>query len=101
MVCTIGSASSGLGEGSASRDVIVPLHSSDSLWRAGRMHADISRRLYSVHSNILLQLTSRLSKQCVKKQCSLAGWCFRGRMALDHHLSRVRTGVAAMGLTTN
>ena len=38
MVCTIGPASSGLGEGLASLDVLIPLHSSDSLWRA-RAHA--------------------------------------------------------------
>uniref|UniRef100_A0A4W5L5R7 FERM domain containing 4B n=1 Tax=Hucho hucho TaxID=62062 RepID=A0A4W5L5R7_9TELE len=39
--------------------------------------------------------------QCVKKQCGLAGLCFGGCMALNLRLSRVRTGVAAMGQDCN
>jgi hypothetical protein len=65
------------------------------------MQADFGRQLYSVSSDTLVRLASGLSGQCVKKQCGLAGSCFRGRMALDLHLSRVRTGVAAMGQDCN
>ena len=39
---------------------------------------------------------ARLSRHCVKKQCGSVGSCFGGRMALDHRLPRVRTGVAEM-----
>jgi hypothetical protein len=39
--------------------------------------------LNCVFSGTLVQLASGLSEQCVKKQCDLAGLCFRGRMALD------------------
>ena len=60
------------------------------------MHTDFGRQLYSVSSNTLVRLASRLSGQCVKKQCGLAGSCFGGRMALDLRLSQVLTGVAAM-----
>ena len=65
------------------------------LWRAGRMHVDTVASC-TVSSDTLVLLASRLSKQCVKKQCGLAGSCFGGRMALDLRLSRVRTGVAVM-----
>ena len=87
--------SSGLGEGVADWDVLVPSRSSDSCGGPG---ACILTRLqlYGVSSDTLVWLASGLSKQCVKKQCSLAGSCFRGRMALDLSLSRVHTGVAAM-----
>ena len=98
---TIGPASSGLGEGLAGRDVLVPSHSSDFLWRAGRMHADFGRQLYSVSSDTLVRLVSGLSKQFVKKQCGLAGSCFGGRMALKLCLFRVRKGVTAMGQDCN
>ena len=93
----IGPASSGLGEGLAGRDVLVPLHFSDSLRRAGRLHADFGRQLYGVSSDTLVWLASGLSEECVKKQCGLAGLCFGGRMAHDLRLSRVYTGVAVMG----
>ena len=65
---------------------------------AGCMHV---RQLYGVSSDTLVRLASELSEQCVKKQCGLAGSCFGGRMALDLRLSRVRTGVAAMGQDCN
>ena len=42
---TIGPVLSGLGEGLAGRDVLVPLRSSDSLWRARHMHVDFSHQL--------------------------------------------------------
>ena len=48
-----------------------------------------------------MRLASRIIEQRVKKQCGLAGLCFRGRMALDLRLSRVRTDVAAMGQDCN
>jgi hypothetical protein len=41
---TIGPASSGLGEGLASMDVLVPLHTSDSCGGPGAMHADTVAR---------------------------------------------------------
>ncbi|XP_064795155.1 uncharacterized protein LOC135515406 [Oncorhynchus masou masou] len=50
---TIGPASSGLGEGLASRDVLVSSCSSDSLWRAGRLQADIGRQFNSVSSDTM------------------------------------------------
>ena len=65
------------------------------------MRADFGRQLYSVSSDTLVRLASRLSEQCVKKQCGLAGSCFGGRMALDLRLSRIRTGDAAMGQNCN
>ena len=58
-------------------------------------------QLYGVSSDTLVRLASGLSKQCVKKQCGLAGSCFGGLMGLDLSLSRVRTGVAAMGQDCN
>ena len=94
---TIGPASSGLGEGLASRDFLVPLRSSNSLWQAGRLQADFGRQLDHVFSDTLVRLASGLSEQCIKKQCDLAGSCFGGRMALKLCLSRVCMGVAAMG----
>jgi hypothetical protein len=54
-------------------------------------------QLYCGSSDTLVWLASLLSEQCVKKQCSLAGLCFGGCMALNLHISRVSTGVAAMG----
>ena len=98
---TIGQASSGLGEGLVDWDVLVPSRSRDSLWRAGRMHADFGRRLYGVSSDTLVRLASGVSEQCVKKQCGLAGSCFGVRVALDLCLSQVRTGVAEMGQYCN
>ena len=65
------------------------------------MHADFSRQLYSVSSDTLVQLASGLREQCVKKQCDLAGSCFRRHIALDIRLSRVLTGVAAIGQDCN
>ena len=61
------------------------------------MHADFGLQLYSVPSITLVRLASGLTEQCFKKQSGLAGSRFGGCMALDLHLSRVRTGVAAMG----
>ena len=85
--CTIGPVSSGLGEGLAGRDFLVPSCSSDSLWQVGRLQADFVRQLDSFSCKILVWLASGLSEQCVKKQCGLAGSRFGGRMALDHRLS--------------
>ena len=93
---TVGPMSSGLEEGLAGRDVLVTLRSSDSLWRAGCLHADFGRQLYGVSSDTLVRLASVLSEQRVKKRC-----CFVGRVALDLRLSRVCTGVAAMGQDCN
>ena len=93
---TIGLASSGLGDGLTCWDVLVPSCSSDSLWRAGHLQADFCHQLDGVSSDTLVRLASGLSEQCVKNQWGLAGSCFRGRMALDLRLSRVRRGVAAM-----
>ena len=62
------------------------------------MHANLGRhQLYGVSSDTLARLASGLSEQCVKKQCDWTGLRFGERMALDLHLSRVRTGVSAMG----
>jgi hypothetical protein len=96
--CTIGPTSSRLGEGLASCDFLVPLRSSDSLWRAGRLQADLVRQLNSVS---LVRLSSGLSEQGVKKQCGLAGLCFGGCMAFDLRLSWVSMGVAVMGQVCN
>uniref|UniRef100_A0A8C7FH31 Organic solute carrier partner 1 n=1 Tax=Oncorhynchus kisutch TaxID=8019 RepID=A0A8C7FH31_ONCKI len=46
-------------------------------------------------------IASRLSEQCVKKQCGLVSCYFGGRMALDLRLSQFRIGVAAMGQDCN
>ena len=48
-----------------------------------------------------MRLASGLSRRCVEKQCGVAGLCFGGRTALDLRLSRVCTGVAAMGQDCN
>ena len=84
---TIGPASSGLGEGLDERDFFVPLCSSKSLWRAGHLQAESGRQLDGVSSDTLVRLASRLSEQCVKKQCGLAGSCFGECMALDLRFS--------------
>ena len=60
------------------------------------MHADTVARSTVFPPDTLVWLAFGLSRHCVKKQCGLVGSCFRGRMALDLRLSRVRTGVAAM-----
>ena len=86
-----------LGKGLAGRDFLVPSHSSDSLWWAGRLQAGFGRQLHGVSPDTLVQLASGLSEQCVKKQCGLAGSCFGEYMALNLRLSQVRRGVAAMG----
>ena len=75
---TIGPASPGLVRGLAGRDGFVPSRSSNSLRRAGHMHADFGRQLYGVSSDKMVRLASRLSEQC-----GLAGSCFGGRTALD------------------
>jgi hypothetical protein len=82
----IGPALSGLGEGLAGWDFLVPSR------RAGHLRADFGHQLDSVSSDTLVQLSSELSERCVKKQCSSAG-----SMALDLRLSRVFRGVVAMG----
>ena len=64
---TISPATSDLGEGLAGRDVLVPSRSSDSLWRAGRMHTDFGLQLCGVSSDTLVRLASGLSEQCVKR----------------------------------
>ncbi|CDQ68478.1 unnamed protein product [Oncorhynchus mykiss] len=68
---TVGPMSSGLEEGLAGRDVLVTLRSSDSLWRAGCLHADFGRQLYGVSSDTLVRLASVLSEQRVKKRVFL------------------------------
>ena len=98
--CTIGPASSGLGEGLSGRDFLVPSRSSDS-GRARRMHADTVARCTVFLPTTLVRLASELSGYCVKKQCSLTGSCFGGCMILELCLSRVCTGVAAMGKDYN
>jgi hypothetical protein len=50
------------GEGLDSRDFLVPLRSSNSLWRAGRLQADFGRQLDSVNSTTLVWLASELSE---------------------------------------
>jgi hypothetical protein len=65
---TIGPALSGLGEGLADRDVLVPSRSSDS---CGAGHSDTVSQVYCVFSDALVRLTSRLSGHYVKKQCGL------------------------------
>jgi hypothetical protein len=67
---TIGPASSGLGEGLADRDVLVPSRTSDSCGGPGVVHAD-----QVVSSDTLVRLASGLSGHCVKKQCGLVGLC--------------------------
>ena len=62
------------------------------------MHAD---KVYRCSYDTLVRLASGLSEHCVKKQCGLAGSCVGGSAALDLWLSRVRTGVAAMGQDRN
>ena len=95
---TIGPVPSGSAEDSlAGRDVLVSSCSSDSLWRAGHVHADFCRQLYGVSSDTLVRLATGLSDQCVKKQCGVAGLCFGGRMVLNLRHSRVRRGVTTMG----
>ena len=79
------------------RQVIIQSRYSDSLWRARCMYADFGRQLYGVSSDTVVWLASGLSKHCVKKNYGLAGPCVGGRKALNLRLSRVRTGVAAMG----
>ena len=89
---TTGPASSGLGEGLAGKNVLVPSRTSDSCGGPGTVHSDMVTRC------TVFPLTHwcRLSEHCVKKQCGLGGLCFGGRLALDLHLFRVRMGVAAM-----
>ena len=45
MECTIGPASSGLGDGLAGGSLLGSLRSSDSLWRARRLQADLGSQL--------------------------------------------------------
>jgi hypothetical protein len=95
---TIGPASSGLGQGWAGRDIFI--QSCSSYYSGGPGACMLTRspvgRCFLRHID-----AAGLSEHCVKKQCGLAGSCFRGRMGLDLHLSRVSTGVAAMGQDCN
>jgi hypothetical protein len=61
---TIGSETSGLEEGLAGQDVLVPLHSSDSMWRARRLQAD---------SNTLVRLASGLTSSVSRSSAALQG----------------------------
>ena len=81
-------------EGLAGRDILVSSYTSDPCGGPGAVHAD-TVSVYGVSSYILVRLASGLDRHCVKKQCSLVGLCFRGRVALDLRLSQVRT-VAVM-----
>jgi hypothetical protein len=92
----IGPASSGLGEGLAGQDVLVPSRLVG--WAHACRHC---HQVYGVSSDTLVRLTSGLSEHCVKKQCGLADLCFGRCTALDLCLSRVRTGVAVMGQDCN
>ena len=58
---TIGPASSGLGDGLAGRDFLVPSCCSDSLWQAKHLKADLDRQLDGVSSETLVWLASWLS----------------------------------------
>jgi hypothetical protein len=87
---TIGPALSGLGEGLAGRDILVPSRTSDSCGGPGAVHTDTVVRC------TVFPPTHWFSGHCVKKQCGLVGLCFGGHTALDFRVSRVRTGVAAM-----
>ena len=69
---TIGQVSSGVGHGLAGGALVGSSCSSDSLWRAGCLQADLGRQLNSVSFDTLVQLASGLSEQCVKKQHGLA-----------------------------
>ena len=62
---------------------------------------DFGRQLYSVSSDTLVLLASRLMRAVCQKAVRLEASCFKGRMALDLRLSRVHTGVAAMGQDCN
>jgi hypothetical protein len=70
---TIGPRSSWLGEGLASRDVLVPSRTSDSCGGPGAVHG---RQVYGVSPEALVRLASGLSGHCVMKQCGLVGLCF-------------------------
>ena len=65
------------------------------------MQVDFGRQPKGISSDTLVRLASVLREKCVKEQCSLAGSCFGGRMALNLRLSGVRTGIAAMGQDCN
>ena len=89
--CTIGPTSSGLGEGLAGRDILVPSRSSDSCGGPGTMHAHTVARCFLRHIGVSgFQVKRSLCQEAVR-----LGWdVFRRMHGL--HLSRVRTGVAAM-----
>ena len=59
--CTIGPAWSGLVEGLAGGALLDSLCSSDSLWRAWHLQADIRSQLNGVSSDTLVHLASGLS----------------------------------------
>ncbi|KAK6303930.1 hypothetical protein J4Q44_G00263840 [Coregonus suidteri] len=90
---TIGPAPSGLGEGLARGVLLGSSRSSDSLWRAGRLQADLGRQLNGVSSDTLVRLASRLSGRVLRS----AVWRVMFRRTHDSTFaSRARWGVAAM-----
>ena len=95
--CTIDPASSGLEEGLAVRDVLVPSCSSDSC--AGRAQCTLTR---SPGVRCFLPHIGAAGFRVKQAWCQVAVWLgwvglyFGGCKALNLCLSRVRTGVAAM-----
>jgi hypothetical protein len=83
-------------EGLAGRDILVSSLTSDSCGGPGAVRANQGRQVHGVSSDTLVRLASGLEARCVKKQCSLGGLCFGGRMTFDLRLSRAHTGVVAM-----
>ena len=91
-------------EGLAGRDVLVSSRTSDSCGGPGAMHANqVAKCTVFPPTRLRLAsgLASGLDERCVKKQCGLVGLCFGGRIAVDLHLSRARTGVVAMRQDSN
>ena len=78
------------------RDILVSLCTSDSCGGPGAVRANQGCQVHGVSSDTSVRLASGLDARCVKKQCGLVGWCFRGCMAFNLCLSRARTGVVAM-----
>ena len=83
-------------EGLADRDILVSSRTRDSCGGPGAVHADQVARCTVFPPTHWCGWLPGLYVHCVKKQCGEVGVYFRGRMALDLRLSRVRTGVAAM-----
>ena len=98
---------SGFGDGLASWDFLVPLLSSDFLWRGGRLLADLGRQLDGVSSDTLVRLASGLIEHCVKKQRGLCfAWlstlvCLTNRVHIffcSHRYNSLVTGQRAKGI---